>query len=363
MPDLNPATKSRHARSLRRVRKEMTLLADDFASSVPTEGRYSDAYFAYNFPMNMAKTMLVIKTLRSRYKGLFSGKSQYKVLDIGCGEGAGMFGLFYVLKKEADVRVLRLVGIDSSRKMLERARFLAGKFRSADSRLRVRFQKQKIDATWKLQSRKKYDMIIFANSLVEIIGDDSIPSSFMGMVFGRLADQGLVVIIEPALKRYARRLMNLRDGLRCRRDIQVLLPCFHDGPCAILELEKRHEWCHQSVAWSPPEFMKIINEGLNREIDILKFSYLVLFKDKSRRERPQGYRVVSQLLKEKGKSRCFICTPQGRVELIRLSKSKTARNACFDLLSKGVVLELRNVNAKKNNYWQVMEETDVKIVL
>jgi ribosomal protein RSM22 (predicted rRNA methylase) len=361
MPDLNHTTKSGYARTLRRIRKEMILLADDFASDVPTESKYSDAYFVYNFPMNMVKTMLVIKEICLRYAGLSSGKGRYDVLDIGCGEGAGMFGVYYGLKDEADVQGLRLVGIDSTRKMLERARYLARGFRKGNPRLNMRFSRQKIDATWQLRSRKKYDIILFVNSLAEIIRDGSIPTSFMGMVFGRLADHGLVVIIEPALKKFARRLMELRDYLRCRHVAQVLLPCFHGGPCALLKLEKRQEWCHQSVSWSPPDFMRIINEGLNREIDFLKYSYLVIAKKPLHQVRPHSFLVISQLLKEKGKKRCFLCTPDGRVELVRLNKAKADKNERFDKITKGDVIRLQNVWEKRVDYWQVTENTRIDI--
>ena len=144
MPDLDQATKSHYAKTLRRIRNDMTLLADDFATSVPSPGKYSDAYFAYHFPTNTVKTMLVLEEIRSRHPDLLSGRSRYDVLDIGCGEGVGMFGLYFRLKKETDIRELRLVGIDNTGKTLERARCLARKFHKEDSRLRVRLLKKKI---------------------------------------------------------------------------------------------------------------------------------------------------------------------------------------------------------------------------
>jgi ribosomal protein RSM22 (predicted rRNA methylase) len=361
MPDLDHTTKSHYGQILRRIRNDMTLLANDFATNVPAGNKYSDAYFIYNFPQNVMKTLRVINEIRSRYPDLLSGRRRYDVLDIGCGEGAGMFGVYFSMKHEAVIHELRLVGIDNTGKMLERARYLSREFHKDDPRLKARFHKQKIDGAAGFNSKKKYDIIIFANSLAEIIPDRSIPSSFMGSVSGRLTDQGVVIIIEPALKKYARRLMELRDVLTGRQRTQVLLPCLHDSHCPMLKLDKREEWCHQSVSWSPPTFLKIINEGLNREIDCLKFSYLVLTKRVQHQVRVDGLLVISQLLKEKGKKRCFLCTPDCRVELVRLNKAKSKKNEEFDRITKGDVIYLEGVLEKRADYWQVTKNTRIDI--
>ncbi len=361
MPDLDKTTESHYTQILRRIRKEMTLLANDFAANIPAGNEYADAYLVYNFPMSVVKTMLIIAQMRSRYPGLLSGRRRYDVLDIGCGEGAGLFGVYLGLKNETDVREMRLAGIDNDRRRLERARYLARLFHSDDPGFKVRFDKQKIDGISGFNSKKKYDIMIFANSLAEIIKERSIPSAFMGAVFGRLADQGLVIVIEPALKKYARRIMELRGVLNSRPGVQVLLPCLHDSRCAMLTIDDREEWCHQSVAWSPPPFMQIVNKGLNREIAYLKYSYLVIAKIDRQRVKTSGLLVISQLLKEKGKKRCFLCAPGRRVELVRLNKARSRDNEQFDEISKGDVIHLQGVLEKRVDYWQVNENTRINI--
>ena len=360
MPDLNHTTEPRYAHRLRAIRRQMILLSDDFASDTPSENRYSDAYFVYNFPLNMAKTMHVIKEIRLRYADFFLNRDHYDLLDIGCGEGAGMFGAYHALRNKGLQRV-KLVGIDGSKRMLDRAKYLAARFRAHDPGLKTRFFRQRIQERFRFASKKKYDIVLVINSLAEIIQEAVISSRFIISILKHLTNDGLLLIIEPALKKFSRRLMRLRDELALQKDVQVLLPCFHGNPCGLLEIGSRNEWCHQSVPWLPPQFLKIINQGLNREIDVLKFAYLVLTKGKARLDRPEGYRVVSQLLREKGKSRCFICTPQGRVELVKLNRSHDLRNADFDAITKGSVVHLEDVTIKKNNYWQVIAQTVVTI--
>jgi ribosomal protein RSM22 (predicted rRNA methylase) len=362
MDGLDHKTKSLHSRRLRGVREQMRRLSADFRADSPSEARYSDAYFLYNFPSNVVKTMHVMTEIKRHWPQFLLNRNRYSVLDVGCGDGAGMVGLYHSLKNGGDDVEFRFMGIDSSRIMLDRARKILHWHSKEDRMLRAKFFQRNAKEIRSAANNKKYDIILLINSLAEIVEEDILPTDFMGTLYGSLVEGGLLVIIEPALKSFARRLMHLRDGLVRHKAMQVLLPCLHNGPCSLLQVENRREWCHQSVVWSPPEYLQIINHGLNREIDVLKFAYLVAVKTKTPQSKKTGYRVVSQLLKEKGKVRCFICTPVGRVELVRLGKSKTAHNACFDLVNKGDVMTLDNVNIKKTNYWQVTEKTKVDLV-
>lgn len=362
LPDLCQNTKPHYAERLQVLRQQMRKLAADFAADAPTEKHYTDAYLAYNFPMNLVKTMIVTKEIALRYPDILGRRARLHVLDIGCGDGAGIYGFYYALKDAHFIREFNLMGIDTVAKMLERARILGRWLIRQDARVKVFFRRQIIKDLSLLNYRKRYNIILCINSLAEIVKSEKIPVWFIHSLLKRLTDDGLLVIIEPALKKFVRRLMRLRDGLVSQRKGIVLLPCLHDNPCALMLVDARKEWCHQSVHWSPPDFLNIINEGLNREIDVLKFAYLVIAKNKVLYDRPRGYRVISQLLKEKGKARCFICTSQGRVELTRLSKSMTADNADFDLMCKGDILQLRNIVAKKRHNWYITQKTGVKVL-
>jgi len=362
VPDLDQSTQSHYRRWLHVIRKQMRRLAADFATSTHSETDYRDAYFAYNFPMNLVKTATVVEEIVLHYPDLVSGKTRLSVLDIGCGDGAGIFGVYYALKDAIRIREFNITGIDGSRRMLEQARRLSGWLRKHDPRFGVRFFRRKIQEGFNPTSKKKYDIILAVNSLAEIIQETTVPNRFVSSLLNHLTDDGLILIIEPALKKFSRRLMRLREGLVLNKEVQVLLPCLHDNPCALLHVSKRREWCHQSLRWSPPHFLQIINQGLNREIGVLKFAYLVLTKKKNCSDRPKGYRVVSDLLKEKGKTRCFICTARGRVELVRLDKSRSLANAGFDRISKGVIVRIENVASKKESYWQLTDGSTVEIL-
>jgi SAM-dependent methyltransferase len=293
---------------------------------------------------------------------LLAGREQFDVLDVGCGSGAGIFGSYYSLSRMRGIRKFKFTGIDGSHRMLAYARPLARWLAVRDRRMRVRFLERKIEDLYSLSSKKNYDLILCVNSLAEIAEEDNIPARFVNSVLRRLNDGGLFVVIEPALKKFSRRLMALRDRLISEKRIQLLLPCLHDNPCALLQLENRTEWCHQTVSWLPPGFLRIINQGINREIDVLKYSYLVIVKSAERWRRPRGYLVISYLLKEKGRQRCYVCTDTGRAEVVRLDRSASEKNARFDDIRKGVIVELADITRKKKDYWQVTEHSTVEIV-
>jgi hypothetical protein len=72
--------------------------------------------------------------------------------------------------------------------------------------------------------------------------------------------------------------------------------------------------------------------------------------------------VISYLLKEKGRQRCYVCTDTGRAEVVRLDRSASEKNARFDDIRKGVIVELADITRKKKDYWQVTEHSTVEIV-
>jgi ribosomal protein RSM22 (predicted rRNA methylase) len=359
---LNDDTESSYKKRLRVIRDQMRDLSSDFADGISSESRHSMAYFLYNFPLNFMKTLYVFREISRRRPDFLMPRSRYRILDIGCGEGAGMYGAYYALKSLDRSGKTRLTGIDGSRKMLERARDIAVRLRRRGEDITAGFAKRDLTDMRGSLPRQKYDAIVCSNSLVEIIREEMLLKKYTGILLGHLCENGLLVIIEPALKKYARRLMQLRDGLANHKAAQVILPCVHRENCSLLKIDGRDEWCHESVVWKPPAFLRILNKGLNREIDTLKFAYLVIVRTKSQHVLPEGYRVISNLLREKGKMRIFLCTERGRVELVRLNRSKSRENILFGRIHKGDLIKLHDIVVRKPDYWEVDSQTVVEIL-
>lgn len=95
-----------------------------------------------------------------------------------------------------------------------------------------------------------------------------------------LEEDGLVLLVEPALKLQSRRILELRQALLKRPEFQsryrVLLPCLGHQACGALANED--DWCHEEVRWWRPPYLKLLDEitGLDRKS--LPFTYLVIQK-------------------------------------------------------------------------------------
>ncbi len=97
-------------------------------------------------------------------------------------------------------------------------------------------------------------------------------------------DEGLIVIVEPALKAQSRKLLELRRQLLELRErgkglsYQVLLPCLGHQACGALSAPE--DWCHEETVWWRPPYLRRIDQMAGLDRKSLAFSYLVIAKSK-----------------------------------------------------------------------------------
>ncbi len=359
---LNETNWRRHEPRLEQLGRDMYCLARDFAGRQPSEARYQDAYFAYNFPTNFMKAQLVAREIAFFHPELFSRPAGIDILDIGCGEGAGLFGFSDYIRGQSQ-GLLSLVGVDTSRSMLERASHLGEWLGERDKNLHTRFRHHDFASGRLRRPDQRYDIVIFANSLIELVPEASIPADFTEGVLEFLSDNGILVVIEPALKKSSRRLMAWRDRITSSSEASVLLPCLHRSACPLLDIRGCSEWCHERSMWQPPYYLDLLNRRLHREVDRLKFSYLVIARPGLTRSGADGYRVINGPFKEKGRKRCFLCTPDGQVELVRLNRNQSVPNQGFDAVNRGATVQVEDFVVRRSHFWEVTDKTRVKVLL
>jgi ribosomal protein RSM22 (predicted rRNA methylase) len=343
---------------------ELRNLSENYHSANAGSDGFMDSYFAYNFPQNFIKAAYIGNKLIDRMPEIFRNKRAINVLDAGCGEGAGMYGLYHALSSNKTGGRYCLTGIDVSKSMLTRSATLGNLISKKNNDCAVEHKQADINADiFKTlsASSQRYDIIVFSNSLIEIIKTKMLSLSF-DKAFACMTDRGALVVIEPALKDCARRLMGLRNIIARDAKYRVVLPCSHNDGCPLLAVEDREEWCHFSVPWQPPEYLLNLNQGLNREIDMLKFSCLVLSKPAPKDAMPSGHVVISRLIHEKGKRKLFLCTPAGRVEVYRQDKEKSKSNQLFDSIISGDTIAIEKHVEKRPNLWRIEKMSKVRVL-
>ncbi len=333
------------------LRLKLIKLSDEFSRFKKTKSPYRDAYTVYNFPMNLMKTIFLIKRLTKFYPESLPADT-IRVIDIGCGEGAGMFGVYLGIGHKK----FYLKGIDASSDALKQSHRFARALQKKDPNLHISYTRRRLGSKLLKEQKNRYDFVLFINALAEIIPADKIGLDFIKSAFRLLSKNGFIIIIEPALKKHSRRLMQLRELIIKHNSGNIILPCLHQNTCPLLKIKR--EWCHFVIPWEPPDFMQLLNKGLNREIDRLKFSYLIISRSG---QKISGYTVISRLLTEKGKKKVFICTGQDRIELMRLNRDRSQKNSRFDAVKSGDFIEIKNF-IQKGSLWQIKKDTEVKII-
>lgn len=338
------------------LRKQMTHLSQDFAKLKPTESQYQNAYFAFNFPQNFVKAMLVINKIYDLYKVPLL-KDKIKILDLGCGEGAAMLGLYYGLKNIKPDISIYFTGVDIENSLLNRCRLLLEWLQHLYGNVHFDTVNKPV-LGFITDYSGEYDIIIISNVLVEIYSEHKIPINFMKKIIRLLQSNGIIIIIEPALSPLTRRLMEFADRLKKENIGYILLPCLHHSPCPLLT--KKNEWCHQSIEWTPPEYLRILNQPLYRKIEYLKFSYLVISRQNYDYIKDNKYTVISRLFKEKGRKRALLCSRDGVVELVRLDRDKDRKNQEYDSTSMGDIVQMEKEIRTRKLYWKIVKDTEIK---
>ncbi len=309
--------------------------------------RLRRAYILYFLPSNIHKIHFPLKELSLHPKKILS-KKKLKILDLGSGPGTTILGILDFFSNQKKRPSLEFTAIDSVAENLSIAKDLFKLF----------IENINIDAslkTFKINIEKAgaipqdtYDIITFSNILNELFcGDEKKIAkrvSLLITILDRLlASNGSCIIIEPALRDTAREMLKIRDSI-IKDKFNIYSPCLINELCPALLNSK--DWCHEDIPWIPPVIIKEIDKLTGLRKDSLKFSYLVLRKDKlslSDILEKNSYRIVSEPLISKGKIEFFICGNRGRQLITRLDKDKTPSNIQFQELQRGDIVTFKDL--------------------
>lgn len=265
------------------------------------------AYGLYAFPQTFVRTQFVLEELRALHRLAIPRQ----VLDLGCGTGAASAAIRHFFPEVP----LHFDLVDQSAESLQLAESLLMKLWPDTIRQTHR------DHARNWPGRGPFDLIICSFALNELFYGRPLAAvtEWVEQAFTRLAPEGWLILLEPALQETAGRLMELRDHLAASGRWQIAAPCPHIRPCP-LRAEGKY-WCHEVRNWPLPSSLQRLNSQLGRSIHELKFSFLVI-RPQMESLSPTPGRLVAPMSRLKGRWATRICAPEGNLINVSLSKSK-----------------------------------------
>lgn len=324
------------------------LLAKDRGQAAQDKKHYAlddqlaEAYAAYYLPVNAMKSALILEEMKLAGLGL-DGRVRW--MDVGTGPGTAFWGAaWWAAHRETE---LEFIGLEQSREFIRLAQSLSRSLiQELKSTASARFEsftygKGAKSLTQWLRQEKPH-VLSMMNSVGEMAPSSEERAAWIGEAVDELStcaqadgQTRWLILVEPGSKAASRELLQLRDALRnrsqARGDLRIWLPCLSDRPCGALA--KPDDWCHDETEVRFPEWVNDLGAEAGLRKEAVLFSYLVcsvgVHPQESAEWPGRGMRVVSQLMREKGLSQCFLCTETGKVRARVLNSRMTEESAAF----------------------------------
>ena len=263
-----------------------------------------------------------------------------RVLDVGAGVGASALGAVLALTALGhEVRHVRCVDEDKEaiallRKVFDGLRADGLLSLGADALSTGHGSADGANALRDPSEPAPYDLILVSNVLTEVLRAEDqraeaprdeqqraerVADLVLSIARGAaLAEDGALVLIEPAMHADARVLQRARAIIE-RKGAFVFAPCTHGQACPLLTRER--DWCHDDVSVDLPPWLHEVARGAGLRYQGLTYSYLTLRlregrvrAHNARRERWVDARLVSVVRETKGKREVFLCAPEASAE-------------------------------------------------
>ncbi len=285
---------------------------DDYASCLDSLLAYGFFYF----PQSFLRAAFALGELLSRYVRLLPDTGRpVRILDLGAGSGGSGLGAVHAFAGTRSSAPLCLTAVDRSATSLELLRELLDEMRPSLWPALV-LETRTSDVVAGLHCRESYDVILAGFVLNEVFQDrpHADAMEWLMSLLPLLRSGGLLLILEPATHPCARRLQHVRDRFAPLDDVRVLAPCLHGAPCPMNR--ETGSVCHEVRRWRPPPSASWLNRHLQREIHLLRFSFLALQRASpppSVHASPHSARLVAPIHHANGRFVSRGCADDGRL--------------------------------------------------
>lgn len=296
------------------------------------------AYIAGFLLPNAAKVLHCLNEA-SELKALSKNK-KISMLDLGCGPATASLAasLFFGRKRR-----LSVTAVEQSKQILQDGKALFESLGLPGRTFEPIIQGITPSKINRELEARQFEIIVVGNLLNEFDDKELSFKLINGLITDHLTDDGVLIIIDPALKKTTRPIMAMRDRLLSAGGIDVMAPCLHMSDCPMLKANDR-DWCHFYLEWKRPELIKQLDEltGLDRKH--LKMSYFILRRtgdnSKTSKQNPKHWRVVSSPLISKGKRELMLCGACGDLKrVMRIDREASGANVDFEGAMRGDIIE------------------------
>lgn len=280
---------------LEKIRPSVAELSDLFTVERPRDGKFRDymsepkllaAYGLFFFPQSFARAeFALLRTLDFYVRGNdfpensgAAAETPIRILDLGSGSAPCGFAAAQILRERFPHREIVLTALDRSRAALEAARELAQIFPEKFSFAALPADLKKlVPAKLALPPQ---NLILLGWSLNETVPAPADAVPFLRLLAPLLAPNGILLVLEPALKITAERLQRASDFFAQKPNRGApffrLAPELGEHACPLLR--EGIFWNHEVRAWTPPPCAEFLNRKLFRELGALKFAWCAFGK-------------------------------------------------------------------------------------
>jgi SAM-dependent methyltransferase len=278
----------------------------------------------------------------------FPARRQLRVLDVGAGLGATSVGLSRTARALDLVDSIALTAIDVDGAALEILELLCADLESLPGvPITVTCHELDIRKGLGLSRAARFDVILLGLSLNELSLAGEGAAATLISLSEHLSEDGVIVVLEPAVRETSRALHATRDQLAARdASPYVFAPCLHRKlGCPMLQRERDH--CHERVPCVLPEPLAEIARGARLRDTALTYSYLTLHRQSrsllevsNRDSGATALRAVSGSLASKGKIELWLCGETLAPRGMRLDRHEAPENAAFERADRGSILRI-----------------------
>lgn len=306
--------------ALEKITPSVAKLSDLFTVDRP-EKKFPDyfsdnellsAYGLFFLPQSFVRTTYALRFI-TEARQWKAPSTPLRILDLGSGPGScGIACAHYF--KQLGVPALELNALDHSATALAALEPFAEAVLGNKCYVKTRIGDAHRTDTW---PEGPFDIIIAGFVLNEMKSlNQSALVAWIESMKDRLTPDGLILILEPALKVTSQRLQKLSDEIAAHEIVARIGPELDAHPCP--QLADGVHWSHEVRHWQIPSTTEFINRKLHRDLRDVRFTFAAFSNQKIKSLDQSAIRIVSDIQIIKGLLR-FIGVQNGQLQTVEVS--------------------------------------------